>query len=82
MPNLKDRLDIGSMAVIVITFVLFLLSLFVKGFSHDILLDAGVFAVSVKLILMSFRNNLHIKELNQRLDEIRKLIKTASFSSK
>ena len=73
-PSLKERLDIGSVAVIAITFVLFLLSLFVKGFSHDLLLDAGVFLVSVKLILMSFRNNLHIKELTQRLDEIKKLL--------
>ncbi len=80
MSNLKERLDLGSLVVIVVTFVLFLLSLFVKGFGHDFLLDAGIFLVSVKLIPMSFRNNLHTKELNQRLDEIKNLIKKKSSS--
>jgi hypothetical protein len=75
MHNLKERLDFGSMLVIVITFVLFVVALFKKGFSQEVLLETGVFLVSVKLMLMSSRNNLHIKELNQRLDEIKKLIK-------
>ena len=75
MFNLKERLDLGTAVVITITFVFFVVSLFVKGFSHDILLDVAIFLVSVKLMLMSSRNNLHIKELNQRLDEIKKLIK-------
>ena len=32
--------------------------LFLKGFTHDLLLEAGVFLVSVKLILMSYRSSL------------------------
>lgn len=75
MLNLKERLDLSTTAIITITFVLFVVSLYVKGFSHDALLDVAIFLVSVKLMLMSSRNNLHIKELNQRLDEIKKLIK-------
>jgi hypothetical protein len=74
MFNLKERLDFGTTVVITITFVFFVLSLFVKGFGHDALLDVAIFLVSVKLMLMSSRNNLNIKELNQRLDEIKKLI--------
>ena len=65
----------GSMAVIVITFTLFVVSLFQKGLTHEILVDTGIFLVSVKLIVMSFKNNLYMKDLNQQLEEIRKLIK-------
>ncbi len=75
MLNLKERSDLGTTVVITITFVFFVASLYVKGFSHDALLDVAIFLVSIKLMLMSSRNNLHIKELNQRLDEIKKLIK-------
>ena len=63
------------MAIIIITFGLFVVSLFLKGLSHDILLDTGIFLVSVKLIVMSFRNNQYVQDLNQQLDEIKSLIK-------
>lgn len=69
------KLDIGSISVIVVTFVLFVISLFLKGLGHEILLDAAVFLVSVKLIIMSFRNNQYIQDLNQRLDEMEDLIR-------
>ena len=73
--KLRERLDMGSMAVIVITFTLFVVSLFQKGLTHEILVDTGIFLVSVKLIVMSFKNNLYMKDLNQQLEEIKKLIK-------
>ena len=73
--KLRERLDMGSMVIIFITFTLFVVSLFQKGLSHEILLDTGIFLVSVKLIIMSFRNNLYIKDLNRQLEEIKRLIK-------
>ena len=73
--KLRERLDMGSMAIIVITFTLFTVSLFQKGLTHEILVDTGIFLVSVKLIVMSFKNNLYMKDLNQQLEEIKKLIK-------
>ena len=73
--KLRKRLDMGSMAIIFITFTLFVVSLFQKGLTHEILIDTGIFLVSVKLIVMSFRNNLYMKDLNQQLEEIKKLIK-------
>ena len=73
--KLRERLDMGSMAIIFITFTLFVVSLFQKGLTHEILIDTGIFLVSVKLIVMSFRNNLYMKDLNQQLEEIKKLIK-------
>ena len=64
----------GSMAIIVVTFTLFVVSLFQKGLTHEILVDTGIFLVSVKLIVMSFRNNLYMKDINQQLEEIKKIM--------
>ncbi len=72
---MDNRLDFGSAFIIVITFILFVVSLFVKGLSHEILLDSAVFLVSVKIIIMSFKNESYIKELSKQLEEIKKLIK-------
>ena len=44
---MRQHFDLGSLIVIIITFVLFALALFTKGFTHDLLLEAGVFLVSI-----------------------------------
>ena len=41
--KLRERLDMGSMAIIFITFTLFVVSLFQKGLTHEILVDTGIF---------------------------------------
>ena len=63
-------LDFGSVVVIVLTLVLFLVALFLKGFTHELLLEAGVFLVSVKLILMNFKNSIAARLANERLTEM------------
>ncbi|MEJ2041153.1 MAG: hypothetical protein P8X55_19835 [Desulfosarcinaceae bacterium] len=68
---MKEHFDIGSFIVIVITFVLFIFALFAKGFTHDLLLEAGVFLVSVKLILMAYKNSMASKELLSELKAIK-----------
>ncbi len=73
--KIRERLDTASGVVIVITFLLFTVSLFLKGLSRDILLEGGVLLVSVKLIIMSYKNNLNINEVNKQLGEIKKLVK-------
>jgi len=50
---MNEHFDKGSLIVIVITFVLFTLALFTKGFTHDLLLEAGVFLVPVKLLIIA-----------------------------
>jgi hypothetical protein len=72
---MKEFLDPTSIVVILITLVLFITALFYKGFTHDLLLEAGVFLVSVKLILLSFRNSVFISDLKKELREIKELIK-------
>jgi len=67
--------DIGSIIVIVITFVLFTIALFFTGFTHDLLLEAGVFLVSVKLIIMTYKASVFSKDIYRELEEIKNLLK-------
>jgi len=69
------HIDIGSIFVILITFVLFVLALLFTGFTHDILLEAGVFLVSVKLIIMAYKASKSASNIEFELKEIKKLIK-------
>lgn len=68
------HLDRGSIIVILITFILFTAALFTKGFTHDLLLEAGVFLVSVKLIMMAYKNKLNYLEVKKDLTEIKELL--------
>ena len=70
MLNFLRQLDIVSRFVIVTTFVLFVVALYIKGFGHGLLLEAGVFLVSVKLMMMAAKNFLLAKHLDNRLDRI------------
>lgn len=66
--------DPWSIGVIILTLVLFIVALFLKGLTHDILLEAGVFLVSLKLILM-MRHQSEIAELMEgKLDQIQKTL--------
>jgi cobalamin biosynthesis protein CobD/CbiB len=67
--------DNGTILVIIVTGLLFIVALFVKGFTHDLLLEAGVLMVSIKLIMMAYRNNLNYDELKKELREIKQLLK-------
>lgn len=60
--------------IILLTCGLFGFSIFAKGFSHDLLLEAGVFLVSVKLILMAKKNTETEDRLEHRLIEIKELL--------
>ena len=70
MGDIKRRVDTWSMAVMLIASVLFVVALFLKGLSHDVLLEAGVFLISVKLIIMACRNSVIATDLKDRLDDM------------
>jgi len=67
---MRKYFDIGSITVIAITFLLFAVALFTKGLTHDILLEAGILLVSVKLIMMAYRNTVFYKEITDELKKI------------
>jgi hypothetical protein len=82
MINIRQYFDAGSLLIIVITFALFLAALYFTGLTHDLLLEAGVFLVSVKLILMSYKNKVASDDLHKELAEIRSLIQEMNRESK
>lgn len=63
-------MDKGTWAVTLITLTLFVAALFTKGFTHDLFIEAGVFLVSAKLIIMAYRNSVATKSLHEKLDAI------------
>ena len=71
---MSKHFDASSVAVIVITLGLFVAALFTKGLTHDLLLEAGVFLVSVKLILMAYKNSVASKNLQKELEGIKKAL--------
>jgi hypothetical protein len=66
----RRHFDTWSFLVMAITLILFVVALFTKGFTHDLLLEAGVFLVSVKLILMAYKSSVATAMMRQKLDEI------------
>ena len=71
---MRKHFDTGSMIVIIVTFLLFIMALFAKGLTQDLLLEAGVFLVSVKLIMMTYHNSVFIKSIENELKEIKGLL--------
>lgn len=72
--RMKDYFDKWTLIIILITLVLFVVALFVKGFTKDLLLEIGIFLVSVKLIMNSYKNTQYNEKLDKRLNEIKALI--------
>lgn len=60
----------ANIVIIILTFILFTVALFVKGFTHDLLIEIAVFLVSVKLILMTYHNGKIAKKLETKLNNI------------
>ena len=56
------------------TLALFVGALFIKGLTHDLFLEAGVFLISVKLILMSYKHGVYIDQIHHKLDELKALL--------
>jgi hypothetical protein len=75
MKRIVDHLGAGSAAILAVTLVLFVLALFLKGFSKELLIEAAVFLVSVKIILATYRNSMESKAILKRLDSIEGLLR-------
>jgi hypothetical protein len=78
---MRKHFDPWSIVVIGLTLILFIVALFLKGLTHELLLEAGVFLVSVKLILMSYKNSVLAVETEHRLEQIQTLLRTMANSS-
>ena len=63
--------SVSPLVVVALTFVLFAVAIVVKGIGHDLLLEAGVFLVSVKLILQQVKSATIAADTADRLEELR-----------
>ena len=72
---MRKHFDVASLIVIIVTFILFIVALFTKGFTHDLLLEVGIFLISVKLIMMAYKSSVGVKSIENELKEIKGLLK-------
>jgi hypothetical protein len=73
-------MDTGTVAVTLTTLFLFIAALFFKGITHDLFLEAGVFLVSIKIILMTYKNSVSVKSMQEKLDGILAALKNKEVS--
>ena len=71
---MSKHFDVKTLLVIIATFILFALALVTQGITHDLLLETGVFLVSVKLILMGYRINVTNEHIKKELSEIKRFL--------
>jgi len=67
---MRRHMDLGTLLTIGITLVLFAVALVVKGLTHDLLLEAGVFLVSVKLVIATYKSSVGTETLLARIDQL------------
>ena len=70
MAQKKKLIDVASTATLILTVILFVVALFEKGFTHDMLLEAGVFLVSAKLVIGNYQAKAAIESIEAKLDEL------------
>lgn len=75
MQRYLKHFDVASIVTIAITLALFIVALFAKGLTHDLLLEAGIFLVSVKLILAGYKSSVSTLAIQRELAEIKAILK-------
>jgi hypothetical protein len=68
---MNKYLSTADIAVIIITMFLFIAALFTKGFTHDLFLETGVMLVSIKIIMMNYKNITANKQILKELADIK-----------
>lgn len=79
---MKKYLSAADTTIIAITFLLFAIALFSKGFTHDLLLETGVLLVSIKIIMMSYKIMTSSKAIMKELNEIKQTLNSGKKESK
>lgn len=58
--------------VLLLTVILFVISLFTKGIIHDLSLEIGILLVSVKLIMFNYHSSKDTAKILEKLEKIEK----------
>jgi hypothetical protein len=64
------HIDGPDAVVLAITLFLFLGAVVTKGLTHDLLLEAGVFLVSVKLVIGNYKSGVRDREMRELLERV------------
>lgn len=67
---MSKHLDASTQIMLAITLVLFVVALFQKGFTHDLLLETAIFLVSAKLILLSHKASMNNDAMAGKIAEV------------
>lgn len=70
----RKHIDPWSMVIIGVTLVLFVVALLVKGLTSAMLLEAGVFLVSVKLIIATYKSSQQSQKIMAELKGLREAV--------
>ena len=62
---MRKYLSLTDIMVILITTILFVVALLVKGLTQDLLLEAGVLLVSAKIIMIALTSKTVLKGLGE-----------------
>ena len=65
---------IVTIIIIVTTLGLFVAALFTKGPAHDIFFWSGVLLIFINIILLSYKNNAIVKNIQKQLDGTKSLL--------
>ena len=79
---MRKYLDAPSTIVALVTFALFIAALFVKGITHDLFLEAGVFLISTKILIMMHSNRQAARHVEEKLDAVLAELGQRNFSDK
>ena len=64
----------STISIVLITLALFIAAIFTTGITHDIFLEAAVFLVFVKLIILTNRTSTITKNTLKQLEGIKSLL--------
>jgi hypothetical protein len=70
----RKHIDPWSMVIIGVTLLLFVVALVVKGLTSAMLLEAGVFLVSVKLIIATYKSSQQSEKIMAELEALRQAV--------
>jgi len=71
---MNKYLSTADIMIIGITAILFVIALFVKGLTQDLLLEIGILLISVKIIMMNYSNKQINKKILRKLEEMEKSV--------
>lgn len=69
--KLKPFVNLASLLTVLVTLGLFVAAALTKGFTEELLLEAAVFLISVKLVIGNYKTHMELAAIRNELAELR-----------